>query len=134
MNLQIENTLSAVPSKTLSLKPQKEADAPQEARRDPPALSLDERGMIKDCNKSFEKLVGFRRAKLVWHHVSTVFPELKEVELFQKGQINPMLSYLSRCGQQYRIQHSLGGTISERLNFVSIDNGGKRVLRLIVLS
>ena len=134
MNLLIENTLSAMPPKTLLLMPPKHADATQAARQEPPALSLDERGMIKDCSKSFEKLVGFRRGELVWRHVSMVFPELKDVELFQDGQINPMLSYLSRCGQQYQLQNSLGEAIPERLNFVCIDNAGKRTLRLIVHS
>jgi len=35
-------------------------------RHEPPALSLDERGMILDCSKSFRTLFGFRRSDLVW--------------------------------------------------------------------
>jgi PAS domain S-box-containing protein len=101
---------------------------------EPPALSLDERGMIKDCSKSFEELVGFRRSELAWRHVSMVLPELKDMDLFHDGQINPMLSYLSRCRQQYLVQNSQGETFSERFNFVNIENIGKRTLRLIVRS
>jgi hypothetical protein len=35
------------------------ADKYSNKRNDPPALSLDERGMILECSKSFEMLFGF---------------------------------------------------------------------------
>ena len=105
MNLQVENTMSAYNTNTLLLMPPRHADATQAADLELPALSLDERGMIKDCSKSFEELVGFRRSELAWRHVSMVFPELKDMDLFHDGQINPMLSYLSRCRQQYLVRY-----------------------------
>lgn len=132
MNLQTENTLPVKTTTLVQLETEKQGSAVHAAKHEPPALSLDERGMIKDCNKAFEKLVGFRRSELVWRHVSAVFPELNEAELFQKGQVNPMLSYLSRCGQPYRTQNQLGETTFEKLSFVRIDNRGKPTLRLIV--
>jgi PAS fold len=101
-------------------------------RNDPPALSLDERGMILECSKSFEVLFGFRRSSLVWHHISMLFPKLTGVELVQAGQLNPLLKYLCRCGQLYLAQNKRGDTFASYLSFVHIEYGGKRSLRLIV--
>jgi hypothetical protein len=134
MSLQIDNTKSTKNTTPFLVEPTQSSGILQSATQEPPALSLDERGMIKDCSKSFESLVGFRRSELVWHHVSIVFPELKDVELFQNGQINPMISYLSRCGQPYQALNRQGEINAERLNFVILDNQGKRTLRLIVRS
>lgn len=99
---------------------------------DPPALSLDERGMILDCSKSFEKLLGFRRSELVWHHVSMLFSQLEGIELVQGGQVNSLLNYLCRCGRLYQVKNRQGETFSSNLNFFRIENQGKRFLRLIV--
>lgn len=132
MNLQIESKLPVVSSALVGLESEKHGRAAHVVKHEPPALSLDERGMIKDCNKAFEKLAGFRRSELVWHHVSIVFPDLKEVDLFQNGQVNPKLSYLSRCGQPYRTQRQSGEASLEKLSFVRIDNRGRLTLRLIV--
>ncbi|MBU1424961.1 MAG: PAS domain-containing protein [Gammaproteobacteria bacterium] len=101
-------------------------------RNEPAALTMDERGMIKDCSRSFELLAGYRRSELVWHHVSMVFPQLDEIELVQAGQINPKLNYLCRCGQIYRLLNRLGDSLSSNINLFTIENGGKKILRLIV--
>ncbi len=101
-------------------------------QHEPPALSLDERGMIQDCSKSFRKLFGFRRSDLVWQHVSTLFPQLEGVELVQAGQVNALLNYLSRCGKIYEAKNRQGDTFSTNLSFVRIEHNGKGILRLIV--
>jgi hypothetical protein len=101
-------------------------------RHDPPALSLDERGMILDCSKTFEKLSGFRRSDLVWRHVSTLFSQLTGVELVQAGQVNPFLNYLCRCGQLFHAQNQQGDTFSSNLSIVRLEYDGRRFLRLIV--
>jgi hypothetical protein len=98
----------------------------------PPALSLDERGMIHDCSKSFEKLFGFRRSDLVWKHVSKLFPRLADVELVQSGRLNPLLNYLCHCGHLYEALNSQGETFSSNLSFVHIEFDGRRSLRMIV--
>lgn len=101
-------------------------------QHEPPALSLDERGMILDCSKSFRKLFGFRRGDLVWKHVSTLFPQLADVELVQSGQVNSLLNYLCRCGKLYQAKNRQGDTFSISLNLVRIEYKGKGILRLIV--
>ena len=101
-------------------------------QNEPPALSLDERGMILDCSKSFRTLFGFRRSDLVWQHVSTLFPQFAGVELVQAGQVNSLLSYLCRCGKFYQAKNRQGDMFSINLSFVRIEYKGKGILRLIV--
>jgi PAS domain S-box-containing protein len=101
-------------------------------QNEPPALSLDERGMILDCSKSFRTLFGFRRSDLVWQHVSTLFPQFAGVELIQAGQANSLLSYLCRCGKRYQAKNRQGDIFPINLSFVRIEYKGKGILRLIV--
>ncbi len=132
MNLQI-NDITPVKSGTIFLaKQRRRTEQTRPAWHEPPALSLDERGMIKDCSKSFERLAGYRRSELVWHHVSMVFPQLGEIELFQAGQINPMLHYLSHCGHIYQMLNHLGYSLSSNISFFTLENSGKKILRLVV--
>jgi len=132
MNLQIERRIPAEIRQPPVVERRRLADKSPAVLHEPLALSLDERGMIKDCSRSLASLLGYRRSELVWKHVSMVFPRLKGVELYQNGQVNPMLNYLCRCGQTYDAQNRQGVSISTRLNFVCIDNQDKRILRLIV--
>lgn len=99
---------------------------------DPPALQLDERGMIQDCNKAFEKLFGFRRSNLVWRHVSSLFPQLVDIELVRSGQINQFLNYLCHCGHPFQMQCQDGETVLSSLNIFRIESNGRNSLRMIV--
>ena len=130
MNPQIENDFSMeAKSQLISVQ---SLDRSQAEWQEPPSLSLDERGMIKDCSRSLEMLLGFRRSELVWQHVSMVFPQLEGIEIFQDGQVNPKLNYFCRCGQSYQAQKRQGDAVSSKLNFVCLENQGKRTLRLFV--
>ncbi|MDD5058689.1 MAG: PAS domain-containing protein [Sideroxydans sp.] len=108
------------------------ADAQLLIRYDPPALSLDERGMILDCSKSFEQQFGFRRIDLVWKHVSRLLPQLKDVDLIQEGKINRLLNFLCHCGLLFQAQTPQGDYLTARLSIVHIETQGRRSLRLIV--
>jgi hypothetical protein len=101
-------------------------------RDDPPALSLDERGVIHDCSISFEKLFGFLREELVERHISTVLPQLTGVELVQAGHFNPLLNYLCRCGHHFLVQNQKGDTMAINLNFVHVGYDGSRFLKMFV--
>lgn len=101
--------------------------------QEPPVLTLDERGMIRDCSKSGEKLFGYRRHNLVWQHVSMLFPQLSGVALVQEERFNPLLNFLCRCGKLFQTQNRQGETFLSKLSFVSLEYDGRRILRLIVL-
>ena len=102
------------------------------ARHEPPALSLGERGLIRDCSKSLLILFGFRRSDLVWQPVARLFPQLAEVELIEAGQINPFLNYLCRCGQLYQSHNRQGDTFTSNLSFVRLEYEGRRSFRMLV--
>jgi PAS domain S-box-containing protein len=96
------------------------------------ALTLDERGVIRDCNKSGEKLFGYRRHDLVWQHISNLLPQLLGVDLIQDGRVNPLLDYLCHCGHLFQVQNRQGDAIPSELCFVHLEHNGNRTLRLIV--
>jgi hypothetical protein len=97
-----------------------------------PSIFVDERGMILDCSNTSEKIFGYRRRDVVMLHVSKLFPELAEIELVQKGEFNPALVFLCRCGKLYQAKNRLDYTFLCNLNFVHLANNGKNTLRLIV--
>jgi len=133
MNLQIENrAVSEVDAYAKTVRNEKIEQQILNELNDPPALSLDERGMILDCSKSFRTLFGFQRSELVWQHVSTLFPQLAEIDLVQAGQVNSLLSYLCRCGKLYQAINRQGDSFSINLSFVRIEYKGRGILRLIV--
>jgi hypothetical protein len=102
------------------------------ARHDIPALLLSECGLIQDCSKSLVRLFGFRCSDLVWQPVSKLFPQLAEVELFQAGQVNPLLNYMCRCGRRFQSRNRHGDTFLSNLSIVQLDNEGRRTFRMIV--
>lgn len=99
---------------------------------EPPALALDERGMIRDCSKSGGRLFGYQPRDLVWQHISILFPQLSGVALVQEERVNPLLNFLCRCGKLFQTQNRQGDTFSSTLSFVHLEHDGRRTLRLIV--
>jgi PAS domain S-box-containing protein len=132
MNLQPEGHAVVEPHFNAFAKQHERVEESFTAQLDPAALSLDERGMIIDCNKTFEKLFGLRRSDLVWRHVSTLFTQLIGVELVQAGRINPHLNYLCRCGQLYQGKNRQGDTFLSNLSLVRLKSNGRHFLRMIV--
>ena len=99
---------------------------------DPPALSLDESGMIQECSESLERLLGFSQSDLIRHHFSKLFPQLTGVEIVQAGQINPLLNYLCRCGHHFLTQNRQGEIFTSNLSVAHIGYDGSRLLRILV--
>ncbi len=101
-------------------------------RDDPPALSMDEDGVIHDCSRAFEVLFGFLREDVVEQHISRFFPQLCGVDLVQSGQFNPLLSYLCRCGHLFRVQNRGGDMLAINLSFVHVGYDGSRILKMFM--
>jgi len=121
------------------MNPAKEGDAVNEIDssshavwQEPPALTLDERGMICDCSKAGEKLFGYSRKDLVWQHVSKLLPELSEISLVKNGELNQQLGFLSHCGHRFQAINRLGNIFMNELYFVLLDYAGRRTIRMIV--
>jgi PAS domain-containing protein len=107
-------------------------DEPPTKSHEFPSLSLNERGMIQDCNKSCERLFGYLRRELVWQPVSCLFLQLAGVALVQDGLFNPRLNFLCRCGNLFQAQNRQGDTFTSTLSFVRLEYDGRLTLRLIV--
>jgi PAS domain S-box-containing protein len=99
---------------------------------EPPVLLLDEAGMIKDCNKSVERLFGYRLSELAWQHVSRLFPQLSGAALIQKGQVNPKIGYISRCGHIFHGLDKQGNAVPAEMTLIRLEHDGLCTLRLIL--
>jgi PAS domain S-box-containing protein len=99
---------------------------------EPPALVLNEKGEIQDCNASVERLFGYRMNELVWQHISCLFPQLSEVALVQQGGINPTLGFISRCGHVFLGLTKQGKPIQNELSIIRLEHKGSCTLRLIL--
>jgi len=102
------------------------------AEEDVAALTLDERGMICDCNCSSEALFKYRRSEMVWRHVSMLLPQLAELEVMQNRQPNPHLRFLSRIGRHFQAVTQDGALFASELFLNLLDSTGHGRLSLIV--
>lgn len=101
-------------------------------RREPPTLTVDERGMICDCSRAGEILFGYSLRDLVWQHVSKLLPELSGIQLVKNGRLNSQLGFLSRCGQPFLAINRLGNICLNNLNFVLLIYAGEYAIRVTV--
>lgn len=131
MNLQSDNSLASR-VKAASCANHKMVNENLTEWNDPPALSLDEHGMIQECSKSLERLFGFSQSDLVHHHFSMLFPQLTGVEVVHAGQINPLLNYLCRCGHLFLTKNRKGDVFTSNLSVSHIGYDGSRLLRIVV--
>jgi len=132
MNLHTEDNAAIAPPDSSYAEMQKRLGERTIKRHEPPALLLDEGGMIQGCSKSVESLFGYRLSELVWQHISCLFPQLSGVALIQKGQINPKLEFISHCGHIFLGLNKQGNAIPNQLNFIRLEHNGLCTLRLIL--
>ncbi len=97
-----------------------------------PVLSLNDRGVIKDATKTVEALFGVVYRDLAGKHVSLLFPQLMDVELVLGGNINPLLSHLSRRGHLYIAKKHKGDDFLCHVNFIQVEFFGIRSLRVMI--
>lgn len=96
------------------------------------ALMLDQDGRIRDCNETAEELFGFDHDELVTRPVAFLLPQLRDVEWFENGSLNPRLSFLSQIGRQFNAVRRDGSLFASMLFFHDLENGKSRNLRLII--
>jgi PAS domain S-box-containing protein len=99
--------------------------------REPPALTLDARGVIVDCSERGEALFGYSRTELACRHVSEVLPQLSEWELLRDGEPNAHFSFLCHIGHAFQVRPRNGATFLSALSLVCLRDAGETVLRLI---
>ena len=132
MNLQIESDAINEIDVSAYAKRQTLTEVRPAEQHSLPLLSLDVDGLIQECDKSVETLFGYRQHELVLHHISCLFPKLKEVALMQGNRLNPLFNYICHCDHVFAAIKRQGGIINCKLNFFLVENKGKLNLRLIV--
>jgi hypothetical protein len=116
-------------SETVASVPSVAAAGPEERAA---VLTLDNRGMICDCNRSAETLFMYRRSEMVWRHVSMLLPQLAELDLMPNGQPNPRLRFLCRIGRAFQAFARNGERFASDLFFNVLRNSDQGRLLLIV--
>lgn len=79
-------------------------------------LTLDEGGVIIDCDGAVEAMFGYSPADLIYRHVSVLLPRLQDMELTQGGQLSSRLHYLCHIGVPFLVrcrddEHFLGNLL-----------------------
>lgn len=96
------------------------------------SLTLDERGMIRDCDSGGEKLFGYRRSEMVWRHVSMLLPQLADIPVVANGEVNGDLRYFCRIGGHFQAHRRDGERFASDIFINDLRNPGSRNFSLIV--
>jgi len=96
------------------------------------ALTLDERGVIRDCDHAVEALFGYRRSEVVWRHVSMLLPQLAGIDMAQAGEPTSNLRFLCRIGGRFQALRRSGEHMACDIFLNDLRNPGMRNLRMIV--
>ncbi len=95
-------------------------------------LTLNDKGMIRECNQAVGTLFGCRPSNLIWQHISVLLPQLAETPLITGGTINPRLRFLSRIGHPFEVVRMDGARVASELFFNTTENRGRKQLRVII--
>ena len=106
--------------------------APRSAFDNKIDLSLNEQGMIFDCNVPTGGLFGYRRSELAWRHISELMPELAGIKLMRDDQVNPRLRFLSHIGHRFQLLGLGGKPFEVRFFILDMENQGRRYLRAMI--
>ena len=96
------------------------------------ALTLDQCGVIRDCNEAGAQLFGYRRAELIRQHVSLLLPQLADVELLKDGRLNDRLRFLCSITGYFQGLRRSGERFASDLFLLDLFNSGCPDLRMIV--
>lgn len=100
--------------------------------KDQIVLMIDANGLIRQCNKTAGKFMGCPTSKLVWQHISSLLPQLGNMNLLADGQLNPRLRYLSRIGHHFQLDISDDIPHSACIFVHELESAGRYYLRLII--
>jgi PAS domain S-box-containing protein len=95
-------------------------------------LTLDSRGMIRDCNLVAERLFGYAREELAWQYISCLLPQLVPEELMRQGVANPRLRFLCHIGRRFHAVARDGAMFTIELCFnVLGDTANPRIVLIV---
>lgn len=91
-------------------------------------LTLDDLGMIRDCSRACEQVLGYLPDELVGRHICTILPQLPNADLVQEGRINPRLAFLCHCAFAFRARRRDGQSFASELFINRLDTHNVVVL------
>lgn len=78
-------------------------------------LSLNDQGVIQNCNQTCEQVFGYRPDELAGRHISTLLPQLEDTELVLEDRINPRLAFLCHCAIPFQARRRDGNSFNSEL-------------------
>lgn len=78
-------------------------------------LTLNDRGVIRDCSRACEQVFGYPPAELAGRHVSMLLPQLPDTDLVQEGRINARLAHLCHCAVAFQARRRDGRCFASEL-------------------
>ncbi len=100
---------------------------------EPAVLTVDERGMIRDCSRAGEEFFGYSLRELLMLHISGLLPQLSGIELLPNGRVNTELVHLCESGHVFWAQNRSGDVFPSELSLVRLEQTGARMLRIFVV-
>lgn len=95
-------------------------------------LTLNDKGMIRQCSKTSRELLGCPASELIWKPISMLLPQLDGVQLMNGRRINPRLRFLSRLGHHFEVICPDGIRLASEIFLSSVENAGHSYLRVIL--
>jgi len=95
-------------------------------------LTINFNGMINDCNKAGGRLLDCLPSELIWQHISSLLPQLKNISLMKGSDINPYLHFLSRVGYHFDVISRKGVHLVGKAFFFEVGSTGQHFLRVII--
>jgi hypothetical protein len=96
------------------------------------ALTLDNRGIMRDCSGPSIALFNYLHDELIHRHISLLLPELETLELVRNGEANHRLRYQCRIGRHFMAVTRDGERFASKLFLNILDSSGDGRLTLIV--
>ena len=95
-------------------------------------LTLNDNGIIRDCNEAIERISGYSLEQLLWQHVSVLLPQLAGLELMRGGEINRRLRFLAHIGHCFEMSGMNGENLAVRICLNHVETKGRHFLRITI--
>lgn len=103
-----------------------------DALEDMAIMVIDSNNVIFHCNQSVGQLFNCNPSKILRKNISTILPQLQNIQLVQEENVNPELRFLSRVGHHFEVVALDGRRFDSKLYFKLVEDSGGYCLRLII--
>ena len=108
-------TASSLQVKSPLVSTHASSGVPKAGTIDLAVLTLDDLGVIRDCSRACEQMFGYLPDELPGRHVSSLLPQLPDIDLVQEGRINSRLAHLCHCAVAFQARRRDGQCFASEL-------------------